>query len=232
MISVICSVYNSECYLADFLPSLNLQTLQSFEVVFVDAGSSDRSLALLKAFRFRSGITIKIIELQENITIYSAWNKAIAASAGVWIINYNTDDYLFPEALSILHSSARDDAAAGVIYTPCLVSSDMHHQVIISYYDWPDANIVANQLMQCCCGPFPLVRKECFRKYGAFDESYFFAGDYEMWCRLLNKGVFFRKLGVAIGVYFYNPSGISTRLDRRNQQQKEAQRARLSLTKQ
>ena len=48
MISLIIPIYNAERYLAECLGSLARQTFRDFEVIAVNDGSTDGSLALLR----------------------------------------------------------------------------------------------------------------------------------------------------------------------------------------
>ena len=52
-ISIICSIYNASKWLARYLEAINDQFEQSFEVIFVDANSTDNSTELVKDFKFR-----------------------------------------------------------------------------------------------------------------------------------------------------------------------------------
>ncbi len=52
-VSVIIPVYNVEDYLKDCLNSLLSQTLQEFEVICVDDGSTDMSLDILHEYKGR-----------------------------------------------------------------------------------------------------------------------------------------------------------------------------------
>jgi hypothetical protein len=47
-------------------------------------------------------------------------------------------------------------------------------------------------------------------KYGYFDEKYKSAGDWEMWLRSAFEGSKFMKINAPLGVYYFNPEGIST----------------------
>ena len=75
-ISVICSNYNSSKWIDSYLDSLNNQFLREFEVIFVDANSTDSSVDKIINFEFREGISTLILPLKERISIYDAWNRA------------------------------------------------------------------------------------------------------------------------------------------------------------
>ena len=228
-ISIICSVFNAEPFLESYLKSIEEQRLNEFEIIFAESKSTDRSLEILTAYKPRHGITKKLIQLKERVGIYKAWNAAIAASAGTWIINYNCDDHLFPEALAILKTAAEQEAEYDLIYTPCFISDSPTHKPITGYSDWRDANVPGALAAGCCCGPFPIVRKEQYFQNGLFREDLISSGDYEMWCRLYRAGTKMLKLETPIGTYYRNPTGISTTPDNLPLRSKEDLIARTSL---
>ena len=50
-ISILCSNYNSSKWIDGYLKSINNQLLDCFEIIFVDANSTDNSLKTIKSFR-------------------------------------------------------------------------------------------------------------------------------------------------------------------------------------
>jgi hypothetical protein len=56
----------------------------------------------------------------------------------------------------------------------------------------------------------PMWKKEIHEKYGNFNEKYKSAGDWEMWLRAASKGSKFKKINDILGLYYFNPKGIST----------------------
>tara|TARA_R110002012_G_scaffold106985_1_gene248563 strand:+ start:48 stop:746 length:699 start_codon:yes stop_codon:yes gene_type:complete len=213
MISVLCSNYNSSRWIDRYCSYINAQLLNTFEVVFVDANSTDDSLQKIKDFNFRDGIEVAIIELKDRVTVYEAWNTAIEASTYDYVINYNTDDKLFNSALYTLAAYLQLCPHIDVLYSNCFIASDYSHHNIVSFYSWQDANDIQNLLKGCCCGPFPLLKKETVIKCGMFDPSFTISGDYEMWCRMNSKGAKFKKIDEFLGVYYQNPEGVSTSPD-------------------
>jgi len=211
MISLLCSVYNSEKHLSDYLNYVNNQTLKEFEIIFVDANSTDSSLSIIKTFNFREGIQVKIIECTERIGIYEAWNLAIKNSKYDWVMNYNTDDKIFPSTLSVFKHYIKNNLDADAIYSNCLICDDINHKNIIGFYNWRDANILNNLIQHgCCAGPFPVLKKSSVEKAGYFNPEFTISGDYEMWCRMKSLGFTFKKIDEFLGVYYHNPTGMST----------------------
>ena len=228
-ISIVCSVYNSASFLSGYFKSLDAQLLAEFEVIFVDSASTDESLSLLLDYSPRQGISKQVIALDSKVSIYQAWNIAIRASKGAWILNYNSDDYLFPEALLSYFYRMQECSGYAVIYSALLVSFSPTHFPVRRYSPWRNANDQFSLWKGCCCGPFPLVSRGCYEAYGLFDESFAICGDYEMWCRLKANQVEFVYLEIPLGVYYSNPLGVSTLPDNKLQRLKEDALARRSL---
>ncbi len=51
---------------------------------------------------------------------------------------------------------------------------------------------------------------------GLFDESLKYAGDWDMWLRCVRSGSKFKKINEVLGLYYYNPEGLSTRAEGAN----------------
>ena len=213
MISILASVYNSSAHLDNYFKYLNEQFLQEFEVIFVDANSSDDSLQKIKDFEFREGIKKVIIECGSRVGVYEAWNMAIKISSNDYVMNYNTDDKLYKNALLTAQVYCNLLPHMDVIYSNSHISSDPNHEQYTGWYLWADANVKANLLGRCCVGPFPVLKKSKVVESGLFDPSFTISGDYEMWNRMRSKGAKFYKMEEFLGVYYQNPEGVSTKPD-------------------
>ena len=113
-ISVIIPVYNAEKYLAATLDSVLTGRFADFEIIAVNDGSSDTSLAILKEYRARDG-RIRIID-KPNSGVSDTRNVAIAAAEGRYIAFLDADDIYSPDYLERMHSAAE---ASGADVTVC-----------------------------------------------------------------------------------------------------------------
>ena len=59
----------------------------------------------------------------------------------------------------------------------------------------------------------PMWRKSIHEDHGLFNEEYKSAGDWDMWLRAASKGSKFKKIPGILGLYYFNPTGISTNPD-------------------
>ena len=113
-ISVIIPVYNAEKYLAATLDSVLTGRFADFEIIAVNDGSSDTSLAILNEYRARDG-RIRIID-KPNTGVSDTRNVAIAAAEGRYIAFLDADDIYSPDYLERMHSAAE---ASGADVTVC-----------------------------------------------------------------------------------------------------------------
>ena len=102
-ISVILPVYNSEEYLRDCLESLINQTFKDIEILCIDDGSSDGSLAILREYDNKDN-RITVIS-QENMGVARTRNKALNLIKGNFVYFMDSDDYLDNNAFRKLHDN-------------------------------------------------------------------------------------------------------------------------------
>jgi glycosyltransferase involved in cell wall biosynthesis len=86
-ISVVIPMYDCVLYLADAVESVLGQTLPPFEVILVDDGSTDGSLALARSFEPR----VKVVS-QANRGIGGARNTGIRLATGDYLAFQDADD--------------------------------------------------------------------------------------------------------------------------------------------
>ncbi len=91
-ISIIIPVYNAQSYIEACIESVRRQTLQDLEILCVDDGSTDGSLAILHSMR-EADERIHI-EAQENQGAGKARNVALEQANGEYVLFLDADDYL------------------------------------------------------------------------------------------------------------------------------------------
>ena len=89
-VSVIVPVYNVEKYLRECLDSICGQTLKNIEIICVNDGSTDGSLAILEEYASRDS-RMRIIS-QENRGLSAARNAGLSVARGKYIYFMDSDD--------------------------------------------------------------------------------------------------------------------------------------------
>lgn len=218
MITLICSNYNSTKWIDGYLESVNQQFLDKFSIIFVDANSSDDSLHKIKNFKFREGIEVKILEYKTRVGLYDAWNIAIDNCETDYVMNYNTDDRLFPAALTTLIGYIKKYPSTDIFYQNAFITYSEKQDKLSSFYSFPKTHDHQELLKACYGGPFPLLKKQTIKELGGFNQKYTMSGDYDMWLRLSKAGKKFMRVEEYLGSYYSNPTGLSTNPETRNKQ--------------
>lgn len=110
LLSVIVPIFNVEDYLADCLESILAQSYRNLEVVVVDDGSPDGSLAIAERYA-ASDNRVRIIR-RPNGGLSAARNTGVAAATGTYVTFVDSDDLIpagaFRPAVESLESSSSD----------------------------------------------------------------------------------------------------------------------------
>ena len=117
-VSVIVPVYNGGRYLKGLYSALLEQTIQDFEIVFVNDGSTDDSLKILEKIKEQDSRVVLVNKT--NGGICSARNAGICASKGEYLVFLDQDDgidnLLIERYKDVLEDSKADMAVFGKIH--------------------------------------------------------------------------------------------------------------------
>lgn len=106
-VSVIIPIYNVEAYLRECLDSAVNQTLKNIEIICVDDGSPDNSVAIVEEYQ-KKYETVKLVR-KENGGLSSARNAGMDAASGQYIYFLDSDDYIEHDMLYELYSKAQEN---------------------------------------------------------------------------------------------------------------------------
>lgn len=94
LLSIVAAVYNGEKFLAQFFECIEQQQLDSYELILVNDGSTDNSLAVIAEWRDRLQ-NVQVLE-QENQGVSVARNTGLAVASGKYLAFPDIDDKLYP----------------------------------------------------------------------------------------------------------------------------------------
>lgn len=213
--SVVVSVYNGQKHLENFLENLTSQTIfDRSEVVFIDACSSDSSIDMIKG-RVGDCENVKIIEVEERISVYEAWNLGIKNSTSPYVTNWNVDDSRHKKSLESQVDWLSDSPEVDVCYQDVWLSYDsqLTFEEVVTYglVDVMPPISKRNLLSANFVHNGPMWRRQLHVDYGYFDEEFRSAADWDFWLRCCFGGAKFSKSPWPTVSYFVNPVGISTR---------------------
>ena len=98
LISVVVPVYKTEKYVAKTIRSLFNQTVQDFEIIFVDDGSPDNAVQVIEEEMKTASIGYSIFR-QKNSGVGVCRNVGVENAKGEWVLFLDSDDTLQAWAL-------------------------------------------------------------------------------------------------------------------------------------
>ena len=111
LVSIIIPTWNGKHHLALCLPSLAAQTYDPFEIIVVDNGSEDGTVAWLRA----GWPHVRVVSLPENRGFTGGVNAGLAEARGEWLALLNNDTAAEPTWLAEAVAAAQRHPQAGMV---------------------------------------------------------------------------------------------------------------------
>lgn len=184
MISVVIPLYNKEASIAQSLKSVLSQEYDDFEVVIVDDGSTDGSVAVVEAM---NDPRIRLIK-QENGGPSKARNTGVKNAKSEWILFLDADDEMLPGALEYFANLTRKFSEFKFFCAPFYDSIGGHKSLSFQYID----GIVKDPFYEFCIrrvmprtGSFICSRELCLAE--PFNDSIRRYEDFEWLFRIYKR---------------------------------------------
>lgn len=215
LVSVVVPVYNSRRSLWRCLESIENQTYKDdIEVVIVDDGSTDDSLAIVESFRAKTRRCRVVSVSKVNGGPSSARNLAMRLCSGAYIAFLDSDDFWHPQKLEIVIPlmEARRISFVGHSFA---LSGNLDHDLIASQASPTVRRVGLLRLLahNVVVTPSVVVGRECLQD---FDTRMRYAEDHDLWIRMLDHvPLFFVDLPlVTLGRAPLSRGGLSSNISR------------------
>jgi glycosyltransferase involved in cell wall biosynthesis len=184
MVSVIVPTFNRSATLPRALNSVRVQTFQDWELIVVDDGSTDATVATVTNWMEEQRLTgrARLIIEPANRGVSRARNLGAKAARGEWLAFLDSDDEWFPNRLELQMPLARQ------------------FRIIHGEEIWIRHGIRVNPMKKhrksggrlftrcvdlCCVSPSAvLMEAELFHEMSGFREDFTVCEDYELWLRI------------------------------------------------
>ena len=103
----IAPVFNVENYIERCVKSIISQTLKTIEIIFLDDGSTDNSLNILRDYE-KKDERIQIFDCGE-IGVSKCRNKGIELSSGKYIMFVDSDDWIDSNMVEVMYKKAEEN---------------------------------------------------------------------------------------------------------------------------
>ncbi len=182
IVSVIIPVYNGERYLAETIESVIAQTEVNWEIIAVNDGSSDNSLAILEGYAKKIPDRIQVITV-ENGGVSRARNTAVAAARGTYVAFLDQDDLWAPQKLQRQVEMFSRDKNLGISFTNATLIDEkgsIIREKMLKFGAKHRGNVLEYLIFENFI-PISsvMLRKELFEKIGGFNPCFSLAEDYD-----------------------------------------------------
>ncbi len=195
-VSIVMASYNHELYVKEAILSVLNQTLQDFEIIITDDGSSDDTVKMIKEINDKKIILTIFLE---NQGACSALNNSIKQARGKYIAVMNSDDVWVHNKLekqvNFLENNNEIDAVFSFakffnenlnefVDNEKPYFSDIFKQHNRTSEKWLENFFFAGN---CLCHPSILIKAECYDITGLYDNRFRQLPDFDMWVKFIKK---------------------------------------------
>lgn len=199
LVTVYITNYNYGRYVRQAIESVLAQSLQDFELIIIDDGSTDDSRAVIS--QYEGTPKVRTI-FQENIGLNRSNNLALKASRGRYIMRLDADDYLDRQALLVLSNVLEENEHVGLVFPDY-------------YYIDADGNVTGQErrhdfeaevslLDQPAHGACTMIRKSFLQDVGGYDEEFRCQDGYDLWLRFIER---WEVRNVNLPLFYYRRHG-------------------------
>ncbi|SFB74995.1 Glycosyl transferase family 2 [Massilia yuzhufengensis] len=224
LISVVIPCYNAEAYIAATIRSVLAQDIDGMELIVVDDGSSDGSVALVRA-QFPQ---VRLVQ-QANAGVAAARNHGIALARGTWVAFIDADDIWLPGKLRAQFEQMAAIEGCRMSYTawkvwPCqdpepgavYVEQLLAQAGETARWSGPSGWIYTELLLDCVVWTSTVVaQRSLFQEIGGFDPGLRVGEDYDLWLRA-SRVTPIHRVARPYALYRTHPSSITHSLPTAN----------------
>ena len=206
--TIVIPTFNRATFLATAIDSALAQDHPQVECLVVDDGSTDATPALLASY----GRRITTVR-QENRGVSGAINRGFEAASGKYVSVLNSDDALFPGAITatVRALTARPDASAahGIVQLTSFTGEPLYR------YSVGDLSLVdAVRFHASPSTTGMLYPRSLVIKQGGWSAKYECGSDYDLWLRLGLAGEY-AYVDEVLGTFVLHPGSITVSCDPR-----------------
>lgn len=193
--SVVMTAFNEEEWIGDAVASVLAQTYADLQLIVVDDGSSDGTVAALDSYR---GDPRLVVIEQENAGLSAARNTGIEAGKTEWVAFLDSDDLWMPNYLEVVDAALAERPDAGFAYVDAwrldLNGLFFRDSAMARQNPPEDPPHDAEEFLRLLVarGNFIFVsataRREALETAGNFNTSLRSVEDLDMWIRILAAG--------------------------------------------
>ncbi len=191
-VSLCLLTYSRARVIGRSIASLLRQTFVDFELVICDNASPDHTEAVVSRYA-KADSRIRYHRNTRNVGMTGNYNCALRMACAPYIAFVHDGDVYAPTLIARWKTALDEHPTAAFAFCALDVIND-HGEILYSHrHDFPEF-VPGRQLLALMLSRptspvwgIVMVRKEAIQSVGVFDERFPWAGDVDMWMRLLQK---------------------------------------------
>jgi glycosyltransferase involved in cell wall biosynthesis len=189
IVSVILPVFNGARYIRIAIESVLKQTFGNFELLVLDDGSTDGSLAIARSFVAKDR-RIHVIT-RENRGLVSTLNELIVLARGEFVARLDADDVCLPDRLQRQTEFMLTHPEVVCLGGDVELIDDCGRFLAVQRMFEANEDIQREALRgnTPICHPSVLIRTSVLRQLGGYRQEYYLAEDLDLWLRMGELGI-------------------------------------------
>jgi glycosyltransferase involved in cell wall biosynthesis len=185
-VTVLMPAYNAAKYIAEAIDSVLAQTFTDFELLIIDDGSTDNTVAEIRKYK---DPRIRLIECSHG-GISLALNKGLEEARGFHIARFDSDDICYPDRLEIQYDFMLANPEYILTGTEAdYIDMNGEYVFTLKYRGYSDTEIRSLEPTVC---PFSHVtvmyKKDEVVSAGGYDNNAYTFEDHLLWLHLVKRG--------------------------------------------
>ena len=184
LVTVLMSDYNDGRFLPQAVESILAQSLDDFEFLVIDDGSTDSSADYLAGLTDRR---VRVIRNESNLGLTRSLNRGLDEAKGTFVARMDADDVAMPHRLARQVEFLRTHGSVGIVGCSHTLIDEAGNVVVHAPAVEDDPGI----RRKCLLGnpfvhPAVVLRRDVLDAHRLrYDERFRTAQDYELWSRVL-----------------------------------------------
>lgn len=210
LVSVIMPAYNMAAYLESAVGSVMRQTYPAIELLIVDDGSTDETLAIAQRLRGRWPHRIRVL-VHENRGLAEARNTAMAAARGEYFALLDSDDAWDPEFLEALVHVLDSRPDIGIVTGNARYLGGRRHGAPVRPHpdERPDPDLRNILVDEEAVFIMSVFRRRVYETIGGFTKDFRTNEDFDYWLRAAHAGVRFARQSTPLAWYRVRQESLS-----------------------
>lgn len=189
LVSIIMPVYDAGAFLREAINSVLAQSYPNLEILAIDDGSKDDSLAILQSFRKRDK-RVRVYSYKRNRGLSFAANLGIQKSKGIFLARFDADDLMPADRIEKQVDYLLGNPDTAVVGGQCVLIGENDELIGEKKFPLTDREIreMSFTAMSLQAGSMMINRKLIPETFKFYTSKYRYAEDHELLFKLFQFG--------------------------------------------